>query len=98
MVPIDQMPRCRIWLALDVEQQPWVAARTERVDRMRQLLTILLVIVVTMVGTSALFVAAVVVGKETVRAGRRIAQRWVTTRRGEHPNQRTLLHVLGPLR
>jgi hypothetical protein len=60
---------------------------------MRQLPMILLVIVLTMIGTSALFVAAVVVVKETVRARRRIEQRWDNSRPSKHTKQRASLHV-----
>jgi hypothetical protein len=42
---------------------------------MRQLLMVPLVILLTMIGTSVLFLAAVVVAKETTRAWRRIEQR-----------------------
>jgi hypothetical protein len=53
---------------------------------MRQLLTILLVISLTMIGTSALFLMVLVVVKETVRPRQRVEQR------------RPSLHVLKPLR
>jgi hypothetical protein len=65
---------------------------------MRQLLMILLVILLTMIGTSALFLAAVVVVKETVRATRRIMPRWDDTHPSVHTKQGTSLHVLRPLR
>jgi uncharacterized protein involved in outer membrane biogenesis len=67
-------------------------------DRMRQLLMILLVILLTMIGTSALFLAVVVGVKETVRARRRIKQRRDDSRPGQHTKARMSLHVLKPLR
>lgn len=46
------------------------------VARVRQLLTVLLIVLLTMIGTSALFVAVVVVLGETMRVRHRIRQRW----------------------
>jgi len=65
---------------------------------MRQLPMILLVILLTMSGTSALFVAAVVGVIETVRARQRLEQRRDDRRPGGHTKARASLHVLKPLR
>jgi hypothetical protein len=46
------------------------------VARVRQLLAVLLIVLLTMIGASALFVAVVVVLGETMRVRHRIRQRW----------------------
>jgi predicted membrane protein len=55
------------------------------VARVRQLLTVLLIVLLTMIGTWALFVVVVVLLRETMRVRHRIRQRWGRGRIGESP-------------